>query len=358
MAKAKEGEKAPKGAKGSRAAPQTAKKAPAKKAPAKTAPSKEAPAKKAAPKKTPAKKPAAGKKEAPKKTTKKPAAQAKAKPTAKAAKKEPAKKKTVAKATKKEPAKKETPKKAAAKKKAPAKKKEPTKKLAKEAPKKAPAKKPAAKKPAAGKGPPKPKAPPKPKPEVSPGTEDGLLLFNRWDLGEVEVSDPGLRRYMNLTPTYLPHTGGRWANRPFTKARVNLVERFVNNMMRTERYTGKKNKTIKVVQGAFELVEKRAKRNPVQVLVDGLEKAAPREEVTRLRFGGISVPRAVDIAPARRLDLALRNITTGAVRATFKTPKSASQCLANEILMASEGDINSYAIGKKEEMERIAGSAR
>ncbi|MEE8199167.1 MAG: 30S ribosomal protein S7, partial [Thermoplasmata archaeon] len=82
------------------------------------------------------------------------------------------------------------------------------------------------------------------------------------------------------------------------------------------------------------------------------------EEVTRLRFGGISVPRAVDIAPARRLDLALRNITTAAVRATFKTPKSASQCLADEMLMASKGDINSYAIGKKEEMERIAASAR
>ncbi|MCJ2555401.1 MAG: 30S ribosomal protein S7 [Candidatus Thermoplasmatota archaeon] len=185
-----------------------------------------------------------------------------------------------------------------------------------------------------------------------------MLLFNRWDFREVEVADPGLKRYMNLTPTYLPHTGGRWANRAFTKARVNLVERFVNNMMRTERYTGKKNKTIKVVENAFALVEKRAKRNPIQVLVDGLERAAPREEVTRLRFGGISVPRAVDVAPARRLDLALRNITTGAVRATFKTPKSASQCLADELLMAADGDINSYAIGKKEEMERIAASAR
>lgn len=352
MAKAKEGQKAPKGATGSKTAPKTAKKAPAKKAPAKKAPSKKAPAKKAASKTAPAKKPATGKKEAPKKTAKKPAA--KAKPAGKAAKKEPAKKKAVAKA-----AKKEAPKKAVAKKEAPA-KKAPAKKPAKEAPKKAPAKKPAAKKPAVKKAPPKtkPKAPPKPKPEVAPGTEDGLLLFNRWNLEEVEVADPGLKRYMNLTPTYLPHTGGRWANRPFTKARVNLVERFVNNMMRTEKYTGKKNKTIKVVQSAFELVEKRTKRNPVQVLVDGLEKAAPREEVTRLRFGGISVPRAVDIAPARRLDLALRNITTGAVRATFKTPKSASQCLANEMLMASEGDINSYAIGKKEEMERIAGSAR
>lgn len=320
MAKAE----ADKGAKGSKTPSKGATKTPAKRASAKRAPvKKEATGKKAAPEK-------------PKKTAAKP----KAKPSGKAAKKVPAKKPA---------AKKAKPKREAAKKPA-----------AKKAPAKKPVKEPAKTKPAAKKAPPKakPRAPPRLKPEVPPKTEDGLLLFNRWDFREVEVADPGLRRYMNLTPTYLPHTGGRWANRAFTKARVNLVERFVNNMMRTERYTGKKNKTIKVVQNAFTLVEKRVKRNPIQVLVDGLEKAAPREEVTRLRFGGISVPRAVDIAPARRLDLALRNITTGAVRATFKTLKSASQCLADEILMAADGDINSFAIGKKEEMERIAASAR
>ncbi|MEE8232235.1 MAG: 30S ribosomal protein S7 [Thermoplasmata archaeon] len=324
--------KATKGVKASKTTAKSAKKAPAKTAPAKKAPAKTKPAAKKAP-------------------AKKPSAKAAAKPKAKAApkaKKEPAKKPAKKAAAKKEAPKKETPKKKTPGKKPPKKK----------APKKVPAEKPAKKKPVAKKAPPKPKAPAKPKPELPPKTEDGLLLFGRWDLGEVEVTDPGLRRYMNLTPTYLPHTGGRWANRAFTKARVNLVERFVNNMMRTEKYTGKKNKTIKVVQNAFDLVEKRAKRNPVQVLVDGLERAAPREEVTRLRFGGISVPRAVDIAPARRLDLALRNITTAAVRATFKSPKSASQCLADEMLMASKGDINSYAIGKKEEMERIAASAR
>ncbi|MEE9163743.1 MAG: 30S ribosomal protein S7 [Thermoplasmata archaeon] len=314
--------KATKGTKASKTAAKSTKKTPAKTAPAKKAPAKKKPAAKKAP----------GKKPAPK---------AAAKPKAKAAPK--AKKATAKKPAKKATAKKEAPKKETPKKKTPG-EKPPEKK----APKKVPAKKQRVAK----------KAPPKPKPDLPPKTEDGLLLFGRWDLGEVEVADPGLRRYMNLTPTYLPHTGGRWANRAFTKARVNLVERFVNNMMRTEKYTGKKNKTLKVVQNAFDLVHKRAKRNPVQVLVDGLEKAAPREEVTRLRFGGISVPRAVDIAPARRLDLALRNITTAAVRATFKTPKSASQCLADEMLMASEGNINSYAIGKKEEMERIAASAR
>ncbi len=185
-----------------------------------------------------------------------------------------------------------------------------------------------------------------------------LLLFGRWDISGVEVRDRGLARYMNLSPTFLPHTGGRWASRPFSKGRVNLVERLTNNMMRTEHYTGKKSKTIQVVKRAFEIIQKRTKKNPVQGLVDALENSAPREEITRLRFGGISVPRAVDIAPSRRLDLAVRHLCRGAVQATYKNAKPIYECLAEEILKAASGDINSYAIGKKEEMERVAASAR
>ena len=196
-----------------------------------------------------------------------------------------------------------------------------------------------------------------------------LKLFERWELGDVTVRDKGLERYINLSPIVLPHTGGRHANKPFGKGRAHIVERLVNNMMRFE-YTGKKSKAMKVVLQAFTLVEEQTKKNPVQVLVDALEKAAPREEITRLRFGGISVPRAVDIAPSRRLDLALRNVAHGAVLATFKggAGKKAmekergyepiAQSLANEILAASRGEMASSAIAKKEEVERVAASAR
>jgi len=197
-----------------------------------------------------------------------------------------------------------------------------------------------------------------------------LKLFERWDLSEVVVHDKGLERYINLSPIVLPHTAGRHANKPFGKGRTNIVERVINNIMRSEMYTGKKSKAIAVVRQAFEIVEAQAKRNPVQVLVDALEKAAPREEVTRLRFGGISVPRAVDIAPVRRLDLAIRNLCAGAVGAAFKSgagKKAAekekkyepvAQFLAQEILAAARGDMASSAISKKEEIERVSGSAR
>ena len=201
----------------------------------------------------------------------------------------------------------------------------------------------------------KPKREPK-KPKKRPSYE--MKLFEKYDLNEVEVHDAGLKKYMNLDPIVIPHTGGRYANKPFGKAKSNLVERLINGMMRTEDFTGKKAKSYRVVRSSFEIIAKKTGKNPVQILVDALEKAAPREEITRLRFGGISVPRAVDIAPSRRLDLALRNITTGAVSATFKNRKPVEECLADEILMAAKGDMQSSAIAKKEELERVASSAR
>src|SRR2546427_1532847 len=185
-----------------------------------------------------------------------------------------------------------------------------------------------------------------------------LKLFEKYDLSEVAVHDPGLARYINLTAIVIPHTGGRYANKPFGKAKSNIVERLINGLMRSENYTGKKSSAIRVVRQAFEIIEQRAKQNPVQVFVNALEKSAPREEITRLRFGGISVPRAVDVSPSRRLDMALRNMCVGVTAASFKSPKPIQECLADEILKASRGEMESAAIAKKEELERIAMSAR
>ncbi|HEV8361029.1 MAG TPA: 30S ribosomal protein S7 [Candidatus Thermoplasmatota archaeon] len=184
------------------------------------------------------------------------------------------------------------------------------------------------------------------------------LLFGKWDLREITLRDPGLRRYINLQPVYLPHTSARHANRPFAKSHTNLVERLINVMMKSEDYTGKKSKSYRVVRDALFEVEAKMKQNPVQVLVRAVENAAPREEVTRLRYGGISVPKAVDVSPARRLDIALRNIATAANNASFKSPKAAHECLANEIIRASRNEMESAAIAKKEELERVAKSAR
>ena len=188
--------------------------------------------------------------------------------------------------------------------------------------------------------------------------ESTALMFGKYSLSEVTVADGGLAKYIDLTPTNVPHSGGKHANRWFGKSKLSIVERLINNIMRTEKYTGKKLKAYKAVSEAFDLVAERTKANPIQILVQGLENAAPREEVTRLQFGGISVPKAVDISPQRRLDIALRNLCTGVVNASMKNKKPIAQCLADEILLASKGEMTSFAVAKKEEIERVAQSAR
>ena len=187
---------------------------------------------------------------------------------------------------------------------------------------------------------------------------NNILLFGKYGLSEVVVKDGGLAKYINLNPVLVPHSNAKHANRWFGKSKVNIVERLINNMMRTEVYTGKKLKAYRTVKDAFEIIAERTKKNPVQVLVEALENAAPREEITRLQFGGISVPKAVDIAPSRRLDIALRNVARGAVQSSFKSTKPIAECLASELILASKNDMNSFSVSKKEEVERVAQSAR
>ena len=195
----------------------------------------------------------------------------------------------------------------------------------------------------------------RPKKDELPFPEE--LIFGKYNTSDVIVEDPSLKAHINLDPAYVPHSSARHANKPFYKAKISIVERLVNSIMRTGKYTGKKTKSYKAVLEAFELITNRTKENPVQILVRAIENSAPREEVTRLKFGGISVPKAVDAGPSRRLDIALRNISIGTVKSTHKNRKSIAVCLANEILAAANGDIQSYAVSKRDEVERVAKSA-
>jgi len=67
---------------------------------------------------------------------------------------------------------------------------------------------------------------------------------------------------------------------------------------------------------------------------------------------------AVDISPQRRVDLALRHIAMGAKQAAFNNPMPIEEALAEEIIAASNNDNRSFAIRRKEEIERIALSSR
>ncbi|MFH0836417.1 MAG: 30S ribosomal protein S7 [Candidatus Micrarchaeota archaeon] len=197
-------------------------------------------------------------------------------------------------------------------------------------------------------------------------------LFGKYSYEGVVVRDPGLAQYVSLKPVVMPHSFARHANKQFAKRRVNVVERLANKLMRggtgekiggrvirTEgRLQGKKTKVLKALEDAFEEIAKKTSQNPLQLLIQALENSAPREDVTRVRFGGVSYQVAVDVSTQRRLDLALRNLALGTLISAFNSKINLAEALANEIILASKNDAGSYSIKRRNEAERIARSAR
>ncbi|UCH37924.1 MAG: 30S ribosomal protein S7 [Candidatus Bathyarchaeota archaeon] len=189
-------------------------------------------------------------------------------------------------------------------------------------------------------------------------SELDIKLFGKWSFKEIDVQDPGLRRYISLTPVWLPHSGGRHEHQRFSKSKVNIAERLVDNLMRHGSCGGKKGKAINILRLAFEIMHLKTGQNPIAILVRAVENSAPCEDTTRIGRGGITYHRAVDISPQRRVDLALRYLADGARNASFGNPKPVEECLADALIAAAEGDSRSYAISKRYEMERVALSSR
>jgi small subunit ribosomal protein S7 len=185
-----------------------------------------------------------------------------------------------------------------------------------------------------------------------------VLLFGKWSMEGIEVQDPGLKAYINLDPCFIPHSGGRHEHQRFRKSKVNVVERLVNNLMRHGLCGGKKAKAVGVVRNALEIINLKTSKNPVDILIKAIENTAPSEDVTRVSYGGVVYPIAVDVSPQRRVDITLRLLANGARQATFSNPKTIDECLADEIIAAANRDSKSYSIKKKDEMERIALSSR
>ena len=183
-------------------------------------------------------------------------------------------------------------------------------------------------------------------------------LFDKWEISGIEVKDPGLAQVVSLRPVVIPHSGGRHEKRKFWKYSVNIVERLVNRVAQTARAGGRKAKAINIVKHAFEIVSIQTGRNPVEVFVDALVNSAPREDTTRVSYGGIVYYQSVDISPGRRVDLAIRNIVDGAKRKSFKTRKSMAESLAEEIINAASNSEASFAVSRKIELERHAEASR
>jgi len=186
-----------------------------------------------------------------------------------------------------------------------------------------------------------------------------IKLFGRWDPVDVEVKDISLTDYIQVRhAVFLPHTAGRWQKRMFRKSQMPIVERLVNALMMNGRNNGKKLMAVRIVAHAFEIISLLSDQNPVQVLVDAIVNTGPREDSTRIGSQGTVRRQAVDVSPLRRVNQAISLLTIGTRESAFRNVKSISECLADELINAAKGSSNSYAIKKKDELERVAKSNR
>ena len=98
--------------------------------------------------------------------------------------------------------------------------------------------------------------------------------------------------------------------------------------------------------------------NPIQVLVDAVIAAGPREDSTRVGSAGVVRRQAVDVSPLRRTNQGMYLLCMGARKASFRSIKTIAETLADELINAAKGSSNAFSIKKKDELERVAVSNR
>ncbi|KAK7284734.1 hypothetical protein RJT34_19487 [Clitoria ternatea] len=197
--------------------------------------------------------------------------------------------------------------------------------------------------------------------DVDPNQID-VKLFNRWSFEDIQVNDISLADYIGVAAskhaTYVPHTAGRYSVKRFRKAQCPIVERLTNSLMMHGRNNGKKLLAVRIIKHAMEIIHLLTDQNPIQVIVDAVINSGPREDATRIGSAGVVRRQAVDISPLRRVNQAIYLLTTGAREAAFRNIKTIAECLADELINAAKGSSNSYAIKKKDEIERVAKANR
>jgi len=188
-----------------------------------------------------------------------------------------------------------------------------------------------------------------------------VKLFGKWSFNDIEVLDMSLVDYIackGVHATYLPHTAGRYQKKRFRKASCPIVERLACCLMKKGRNAGKKVQACRIVQHTLEIIHLLTDQNPIQVVVDAIINSGPREDSTRVGGAGVVRRQAVDMSPFRRVNYALYLLATGAREASFRNLKTMAECLAEELINAARGSSNSYAIKKKDEIERVSKSNR
>lgn len=128
-----------------------------------------------------------------------------------------------------------------------------------------------------------------------------------------------------------------------------VLSKFMNQIM----IDGKKSTAERIVYGALDVVEARAKRDPIELFHDALDNVSPAVEVRSRRVGGATYQVPVEVRPERRQALAIRWLVAAARGRNENTMR---ERLAGEMLDASNG--RGTAVKKREDTHRMAEANR
>lgn len=124
-----------------------------------------------------------------------------------------------------------------------------------------------------------------------------------------------------------------------------LVSKFINGLM----HDGKKSVAERILYGAFEIIERRSKDEPLKVFKSAIENVKPVVEVKSRRVGGSTYQVPIEVRPERRQALAFRWIIGFARN---RGEKDMEEKLASELLDASNS--RGSSVKKREDTHKMA----
>ncbi len=132
---------------------------------------------------------------------------------------------------------------------------------------------------------------------------------------------------------------------PDPKYNNQLVAKFINNLLKR----GKKSIAESIVYGAFDIIEKKLKEQPVEVFEKAINNVKPVIEVKARRVGGSTYQVPTEVAPSRRVALGIRWLI---LHAHERGEKTMREKLAAELIDAANN--RGAAIKKKESVHKMA----
>ena len=128
-----------------------------------------------------------------------------------------------------------------------------------------------------------------------------------------------------------------------------VLTKFMNALM----LDGKKSVAERIVYGAFDKVEERAKQDPVAMFHQAMDNVAPHVEVRSRRVGGATYQVPVDVRPERRQALAIRWLIAAARK---RNENTMIDRLSGELLDAANN--RGTAVKKREDTHKMADANR